>query len=132
MLAPVGGQDFGDRDPRGITFPGDWFELRADVGAEFFFSACPIWFAAASALCDRSVSDEPLALDWMEVEPSSFGWSWHFVIISLIAWGVTKSARPTRMMVNLPRRASARNVTGVMRPLKKSWQASFRVSGESS
>ncbi|RUW07886.1 hypothetical protein EOA60_35875, partial [Mesorhizobium sp. M1A.F.Ca.IN.020.06.1.1] len=132
VLATVGCQDFGDREAREITFAGDWFELFRDVLAEPFFSSVAIWFAAACALEDLAdIADDPLSALRVEVEAGAFGSSWHFVIISLIAWGVTKSARPTRMMVSLPRRASARNVAGVMRPRKKTSQASLSVKGAS-
>jgi hypothetical protein len=133
VLAPVGGQDFRDRDPMEITFPGDGFEFFRDVLAEPFFSSCAICFAAASAVEDRAnISDDPLASFGVEIEPGSFCWSWHFVIIPLTAEGVTKSALPIRMILSVPRRASARNVAGVMRPRKNRSQASFRVSGASS
>ncbi|ESX13644.1 hypothetical protein X768_04715 [Mesorhizobium sp. LSJC265A00] len=120
ILATVGSQDFGDREAREITFAGDWLEFFRDVFAEPFFSSCAIWFAAACAFEDLAdISDDPFFSFRVEVEPGAFGWSWHFVIISLIAWGVTKSARPTLMIDSLPRLDSARNVAGVIRPRKK-------------
>jgi hypothetical protein len=108
-------------------------EFCRDIFAELFFSSCAICFAAASAVEDLSdIADDPLPSFRVEVEPGSFGWSWHFVIISLTAEGVTKSALPIRMILSVPRRFSARNVAGVTRPLKNRSQASFKVNGASS
>jgi len=95
-----------------------------------FFSSFAIALAAASALCGRSDSDKTTPPFKVGIELAS-GRVWHRFIISLMAEGVTKSARPMRMITSLPRRASARNVAGVMRPRKKIEQASLSVKGAS-
>jgi DICT domain-containing protein len=130
VLAAISGQDFRDGEPRGMMFADGWFELFGDVGRESFFSSSAIVSAATCAFEDRSVSDDPLAL--VEGNAGSLAGSWHLVIISLIADAVTKSARPIRISVKRPRRASDRNVAGLMLPWKNLSQASFSVSAASS
>lgn len=94
VLTPIRCQDFIDGELRWTMLADGWDELLGEVFRDSFSSFSAVASAAARADCFRSVSDEPDAFVFSEVEPWRFALSWYvfLTLISRMAAGVTKPA----------------------------------------